>query len=79
MKPLIRLFGLLEKDQAKGGWSSLFAVASTAFHKGDSGAYVVPYAKIGNPTAAAKDPALALKLWKWTTEEFEKRGLLVPI
>ncbi len=57
----------------------MFAVASTAFRRSDSGAYVVPYAKIGNPSSAAKDPALALKLWTWTTEEFEKRGLLVPI
>ncbi|EPS37696.1 hypothetical protein H072_8542 [Dactylellina haptotyla CBS 200.50] len=75
LAPLGRCLGILD-EQAKGGLSSLFAIASTDFKRSDSGAYIVPYAKIGTPSAYAQDPALALKLWDWTVLELEKKGVL---
>jgi hypothetical protein len=73
--PVMRCLGILD-EQAKGAWSSLFAIASQEFQRSDSGAYLVPYAKIGTPSAFAQDPILASKLWAWTLEELGKKGLL---
>lgn len=67
--------GILDK-QEKGAWSSLFAIASGNFKKSDSGAYVVPYAKIGMPSEHARDAKLAEKLWQWTESELGSKGLL---
>ncbi|KAL1979101.1 hypothetical protein VTN96DRAFT_6848 [Rasamsonia emersonii] len=72
---VFRCLGVLD-EQAKGALSSLFAVASPEFKQQDSGSYVVPYAKIGTPSQAARDPVLAEKLWTWTVEELRKKGKL---
>jgi hypothetical protein len=74
----MRCLGILD-EQAKGAWSSLFAVASSEFKREDSGAYIIPYARIGKPSSAAQDPDLAAKLWTWTVEELEKKGLLTEL
>ncbi|KPM38588.1 hypothetical protein AK830_g8007 [Neonectria ditissima] len=73
--PIMRCLGILD-DEAKGAWSSLFAVASDEFGAKDSGAYVVPYAKIGTPSPAAQDEDLARRLWEWSREQFNGKGLL---
>ena len=73
--PIMRCLGILD-DQAKGAWSSMFAIASDDFKSVDSGAYVVPYAKIGTPSANAQDADMAVKLWEWTEKEMAARGLL---
>ena len=75
MTKVMRCLGILD-EQAKGALSSLFSVASPEFLRSDSGAYVVPYAKIGKPSAAAEDAALASKLWDWTAAELGHKGLL---
>lgn len=63
--PLIKCAGVLD-SQANGALSSLYAVASPDFV--ESGAYIVPYARIGRPSDAALDPKLQEKLWGWTAE-----------
>ncbi|KAH7142069.1 hypothetical protein EDB81DRAFT_899568 [Dactylonectria macrodidyma] len=73
--PIMRCLGILD-EEAKGAWSSLFAAASDEFGPKDSGAYIVPYAKIGTPSASARDGDLARRLWEWTRDEFGGRGLL---
>lgn len=73
--PIMRCVGILDA-QSKGALSSLWAVASNNFKPSDSGAYVVPYAVIGTPSAYARDPALATKLYDWTEEQLSKKGLL---
>ncbi|KAF2098375.1 NAD(P)-binding protein [Rhizodiscina lignyota] len=75
MTPIMRILGILN-DQEKGAWSSLWAIASAEFTEKDSGAYVVPYMKIGKPSALARDEELAKKLWAWTVDELEKKKLL---
>jgi hypothetical protein len=72
---LMRFFGVLQ-GHAKGAISSLFAVASTEFKQENSGSYIVPYAKIGTPSAAATDSELAEKLWSWTYDELRRKGKL---
>ncbi|KAH8660318.1 hypothetical protein BX600DRAFT_482245 [Xylariales sp. PMI_506] len=74
--PVMACLGILDRPE-KGGWSSLYAVASHEFTRGDSGAYVVPYAKIGVPSTHARDGELTARLWKYTEEEFGRRGLLL--
>lgn len=71
----MRCLGILD-EEAKGAWSSLFAIASDEFGAKDSGAYIVPYAKIGTPSAFARDGDLARRLWEWTRDQFSGRGLL---
>lgn len=71
----MRCLGVLDK-QEKGAWSSLFAIASNDFKEVNSGAYVVPYAKIGTPSELARDESLAEKLWQWTETELGGKGLL---
>ncbi|KAK7418923.1 hypothetical protein QQX98_003626 [Neonectria punicea] len=73
--PIMRCLGILD-EEAKGAWSSLFAIASDGFGAKDSGAYIVPYAKIGTPSACARDEDLAKRLWEWTRDEFGGKGLL---
>ncbi|PTB44557.1 uncharacterized protein TrAFT101_003108 [Trichoderma asperellum] len=73
--PVMRCLGILDA-QEKGAWSSLFAIASSDFKKSDSGAYIVPYAKIGTPSKHAQDESLAEKLWQWTETELRGKGLL---
>ncbi|EGR49142.1 uncharacterized protein TRIREDRAFT_60739 [Trichoderma reesei QM6a] len=73
--PIMRCLGVLDK-QEKGAWSSLFAIASNDFKGANSGAYVVPYAKIGTPSELARDESLAEKLWQWTETELGAKGLL---
>lgn len=77
MNRFLLCVGVLTDDWAKGALSSLWAVASPGFARGDSGAYVVPYAKIGTPSAQARDGALAERLWGWTEGELGRRGLLL--
>lgn len=72
---IMRCLGVLE-EQEKGAWSSLFASVSTNFKRENSGAYVVPYAKIGTASKKARDTLLAKKLWEWTERELGSRGLL---
>lgn len=67
--PMMKCAGVLD-SQAKGALSSLYAVASPDF--AESGAYLVPYAKIGRPSNAALDPELAEKLWNWTAEHLQE-------
>ncbi len=71
----MRCLGVLDK-QEKGAWSSLFAIASDDFKQANSGAYVVPYARIGTPSEYARDESLAEKLWQWTETELGSKGLL---
>lgn len=71
----MRCLGILD-SQEKGAWSSLFAIASSDFKKSNSGAYIVPYAKIGTPSSQAQDESLAERLWQWTETEFRTKGLL---
>ncbi|KAI8675774.1 hypothetical protein NCS57_00479400 [Fusarium keratoplasticum] len=73
--PVMRCLGILD-DQEKGAWSSLFAVASPQFGSKDSGAYIVPYAKIGTPSPLAQNTELAKQLWDWTKNELGSKGLL---
>lgn len=75
LTPIMRCLGILD-EQAKGAWSSLFAIASPAFERSNSGCYIVPYAKMGTPSAAAQDNILAGKLWDWTADVLQKKGLL---
>jgi hypothetical protein len=74
----MRCLGILD-DQAKGALSSLFAVASEVFDGNDSGCYIVPYAKISEPSPLAKDPELAKNLWKYTENELERKGFLIDL
>jgi hypothetical protein len=73
--PLMVCLGILDA-QANGALSSMYAAASQDFSRSFSGGYVIPYAKLGKPSALASDPELGAKLWKWTVEEFTKRSLL---
>ncbi|KIW89248.1 uncharacterized protein Z519_10101 [Cladophialophora bantiana CBS 173.52] len=73
--PIMRFVGVLH-DRSKGALSSLFAIASPDFNRSDSGAYVVPYAKIGIPSDLARDDLLIEKLWSWSFEELKKKGKL---
>ena len=75
MTPIMKCMGVLD-EQAKGAWSSLWSVASPSFTATNSGSYVVPYAKIGKPSAQAEDKQLAEKLWTWTSDELSKKHLL---
>jgi hypothetical protein len=71
----MRCLGILD-DESKGAWSSLFAVASDQFGAKDSGAYIIPYAKFGTPSKLARDEELGRRLWEWTRDELDSRGLL---
>lgn len=73
--PIMKCLGVLD-DQAKGAWSSLWSVAGPDFTRANSGTYVVPYAKIGTPSAPARDQQLAEKLWTWTEQALSKKNLL---
>ncbi|KAK2589546.1 hypothetical protein QQS21_012777 [Conoideocrella luteorostrata] len=73
--PIMRCVGILD-DRSKGALSSIFAIASEGFKAADSGAYVVPYAKIGTPSALALDQTLATELWNWTEKELGSKGFL---
>jgi hypothetical protein len=74
----MRCVGILD-EQAKGAWSSLFAIASKEFSKNNSGSYIVPYAKFGTPSAHAMDPAMAERLWNFTVQELNGKGFLNEI
>ncbi|KAL2688963.1 hypothetical protein Neosp_003013 [[Neocosmospora] mangrovei] len=73
--PVMRCLGILD-DQDKGAWSSLFAIASPQFGSKDSGAYIIPYAKIGTPSPLAQNTELAKQLWDWTKNELGNKGFL---
>ena len=75
MTPIMKCLGILD-EQAKGAWSSLWAVSSPDFTREKSGGYVVPYAKMGTPSKFAQDSQLAEKLWAWTEEQLAKKQLL---
>ena len=75
MTSIMRCLGILD-EQAKGAWSSLFAIAGNGFKDSDSGAYVVPYRKFGEPSLLARDAVLSEKLWDWTVHELGDKGLL---
>lgn len=66
----MRCLGILD-DQAKGAWSSLWAVAGEDFERGESGGYVVPYARMGVPSKNALDGEMAGRLWGF----FESDGI----
>ncbi|KAK9775331.1 putative short chain dehydrogenase protein [Seiridium cardinale] len=68
--------GALTDDQSKGALSSMYAIASPEFDRESSGAYLVPYAKVGTPSVLARDAELADRLWTWSEEEMRKRRLL---
>ena len=71
----MRCLGILD-EQAKGAWSSLYAIAGDGFGDSDSGAYIVPYGKIGKPSSHARNAVLSEKLWDWTVQELGKKGVL---
>jgi hypothetical protein len=71
----MRCTGVLDSE-VNGGLSSLFAIADPNFT--DSGAYIVPYAKIGKPSRTAEDDQLAAKLWECTANMFQERNYLKP-
>jgi len=73
--PIMRCLGILD-EQAKGAWSSLWAISSPEFPRENSGGYVVPYAKMGTPSRFAQDRQLAERLWSWTEEQLGNRQLL---
>lgn len=73
MTTIMRCTGILDHE-IKGALSSLFAIADPNFT--ESGAYIVPYAKIGEPSQMAKDDQLAEGLWEWTFKMFQERGCL---
>ncbi len=73
--PIMKCIGVLD-EQAKGAWSPLWAIAGQDFHRENSGAYVVPYAKIGTPSRYAQDEKLAEKLWTWTEAQLSAKNLL---
>ena len=76
--PIMRCLGILD-EQAKGAWSSVFAIASTGFTAADSGKYVVPYAKFAKPSKLAQNEELAKKLWDWTVSQLKERGYDVNV
>lgn len=71
--PIMKCTGILDHE-AKGALSSLFAIANPNFT--ESGAYIVPYAKIGKPSQMAENDQLAERLWEWTFKMFQERGYL---
>ncbi|KAG8863091.1 hypothetical protein FRB96_009271 [Tulasnella sp. 330] len=65
LKTVFVVSPLLTPD--KGSYNSLFASTSTlirADKKGYGGAYLVPFGKISQPSAEAKDPVAAKDLWE---------------
>ncbi len=73
--PIMKCLGILD-EQAKGAWSSLWAIAGRDFLRENSGAYVVPYARIGTPSRFAQNEELAEKLWTWTEAQLSSKHLL---
>ncbi|KUL83606.1 hypothetical protein ZTR_11314 [Talaromyces verruculosus] len=71
--PIMKCTGILDHE-AKGALSSLFAIADPDFT--ESGAYIVPYAKIGKPSQMAENDLLAERLWEWTFKMFQEKGYL---
>ncbi|EED13283.1 hypothetical protein TSTA_057720 [Talaromyces stipitatus ATCC 10500] len=71
--PIMKYTRILD-HKAKGALSSLFAIADPNFT--ESGAYIVPYAKIGKPSQMAENDQLAERLWDWTLKKFQERGYL---
>ncbi|KIW14279.1 hypothetical protein PV08_07061 [Exophiala spinifera] len=75
MRFMTRLLRILDEPE-RGASSSLWAIASKDFEESSSGAYIVPYMKIGKPSAAAMDGTLASKLWNWTEDQLRQKRLL---
>ncbi|KAL6884484.1 NAD(P)-binding protein [Trichoderma evansii] len=75
MRLATRLLKVLD-DPKKGAFSTLWAIACQGFDESKSGAYVIPYMKIGKSSKYAMDEALASKLWNWTTDQLEQSGFL---
>ena len=71
--PIMKCTGILDHE-AKWALSSLFAIADPNFT--ESGAYIVPYAKIGKPSQMAENDLLAERLWEWTFKMFQEKGYL---
>lgn len=74
----MRCLGILAPVE-QGAWSTLYAIASPDFSVKNSGVYIVPYAQVGTPSKQAKDKILAARLWAWTKEEMQGKGLLNDI
>ncbi|KAH8121044.1 NAD(P)-binding protein [Trichoderma asperelloides] len=70
-----RLLKVLDNPD-KGAFSTLWAIASKEFDESMSGAYIIPYMKIGTPSKYAMDEVLASRLWSWTTDQLKQRGFL---
>lgn len=70
-----RYLGLFD-DAVQGAVSSLWAAASPEFPAAASGGYVVPYARLGVPSALAQDAQLAAALWTWTERVLREKGHL---
>ena len=51
--------------------SSLFNVLSTRGAYAFYLQYLVPWARVGTPTASAQDPKLAEELWNWMEEQVQ--------
>ena len=51
--------------------SSLFNVLSTRGAYAFYLQYLVPWARVGTPNAAAQDPTLAEELWTWMEEQVQ--------
>lgn len=63
-------------SKEEGAYTSLFCAASEQFRKVESGRYFVPLGKEKVPSKFALDGKLPRKLWAWSEEEMEKKGVL---
>lgn len=84
---LLWVFRLIAPGPAKGTLNQTWAtvadvdgkttsLGSPAAKKVVQGAYYVPVAKEGRPSAYAKDAGLAKKLWEWSEDEMQSTGFL---
>jgi hypothetical protein len=60
----------------KGAYTQLFAVASDAFSRDQSGEFWQSDTTLGEKSLKAKDKDLAKALWEWTEREMGKRGFI---
>ncbi len=72
MSPFMKCVGILIPP-AVAAATPVFAATS---EKVESGAYLVPVAKVGKESQEAKDGELGKRLWTWTEEEMRAKGLL---
>ncbi|OCH93974.1 NAD-P-binding protein [Obba rivulosa] len=72
------LKGVIFRSASEGAYTSVFAAASPAVRAEPEkykGAYLVPVAQVGQPSADARDPALAAELWATTEKVLADLGI----